>query len=229
MSDLRDFFDERKDEVNTYFEFINHVGIDHVGHKTIKFDSVNSLTTTDKLNQVLKSNCILILYNLIEGIVTQSIIYVIDKINDKNLKYEELHSGIKHMMLRTSSKKVTKDFSDMNLDLVRYIDSVFDEVFNVEFDKNIKKRILGGGGDFHDDFIIKNSKKIGIRFRRKENELRNIKNDRNDLAHGSKSYAECSHTKTLREIKKQKTKVFRYLDAYVKAVDKYVDDEKYKV
>ena len=48
------------------------------------------------------------------------------------------------------------------------------------------------------------------------------------MAHGSKSYIECSQGKTLRDIKKQKTKVFRYLDAYIKAIDKYVDDEKYR-
>lgn len=53
--------------------------------------------------------------------------------------------------------------------------------------------------------------------------------DRNDLAHGSKSYVECSQTKTLRGIKKDKTKVFKYLDAYIKAIDKYVENEKYNI
>ena len=81
MSDLRVFFDERKSEVDVYFNFIKHVGIDRINHKTIKFDAKTNFQTTDDLKKVLKSNCILILYNLIEGVVTNSVEFIIDKIN----------------------------------------------------------------------------------------------------------------------------------------------------
>jgi len=64
---------------------------------------------------------------------------------------------------------------------------------------------------------------------RKEDKLVIVKNDRNHLAHGSKSFIECSQDKTFREIKDYKTKIFRYLDSYVNAVDKYIEEEKYKI
>ena len=211
MSELREFFDERKDEVNTYFTFINHVGIDHVGHKTIKFDSKNNLLVTDELKQVLKSNCILILYNLIEGVVTKSMEYIIDDINDNNVKYCELELGFKQLILKTTSCVRASDFKDRNIDLVNFIDIVFNEVFDFTFNRNTKKHLLGGGGNIDARVIRENiAKKFKIRFSRREDSLNEIMKDRNDLAHGSKSYVECSQTKTLRGIKKQKTKVFNY-------------------
>ena len=138
MSDLRVFFDERKSEVDVYFNFIKHVGIDRINHKTIKFDAKTNFQTTDDLKNVLKSNCILILYNLIEGVVTKSVEFIIDKINDQQIEYKNLTEGIKYLMLRTSSKQKRQSFEHMNKDLVEIIDNIFDEIFNVTFD-NITK------------------------------------------------------------------------------------------
>ena len=228
MSVLRVFFDERKSEVDVYFNFIKHVGIDRINHKTIKFDAKTNFQTTDDLKKVLKSNCILILYNLIEGVVTKSVEFIIDKINDQQIEYKNLTEGIKYLMLRTSSKQKRQSFEHMNKDLVEIIDNIFDEIFNVTFDREAKKRILGGGGDFNDNFIKEISKKLDITFSRTERTLSDIKRDRNDLAHGSKSYIECSQNKTFNEIKKQKTKVFNYLNHYVKAVEKFINEDKYK-
>lgn len=229
MSDLRVFFDERKSEVDVYFNFIKNVGIDRINHKTIKFDAKTNFQTTDDLKKVLKSNCILILYNLIEGVVTKSVEFIIDKINDQQIEYKDLIKGIKYLMLRTSSKQKIQSFEHMNKDLVGIIDNLFNEVFNVTFDREAKKRILGGGGDFNDNFINEISKKLDISFSRTERTLSDLKIDRNDLAHGSKSYIECSQNKTFSDIKKQKTKVFKYLDYYVKAVEKFIEEKKYKI
>ncbi len=229
MSELRAFFEERKGEVNTYFTFINYVGIDHVGHKNIKFDSQHNLLTTNELKQVLKSNCILILYNLIEGVVTKSMEYIVDDINDKNISYKDLQLGFKQLILQTTNNINPNDFKDKNINLVNFIDVVFDEIFSFTFNKKNKKFVLGGGGNIDARMIREDiSKKFNIKFSRKEDTLLDIKKDRNDLAHGSKSYIECSQGKTLKDIKKQKTKIFNYLDAYIKAIDKYVDNQKYK-
>jgi hypothetical protein len=227
MSDLRYFFDERKDEVNTYFEFINYLGIDDLEHKTIEFDSQNSFTTTDKLDKVLKSNCILILYNLIEGVITKSMEYMIDHINDNNIKYGELQLGFKQLILKTSLR--ANDFKDRNMALVEFIDTVFDEIFNFTFNTDTKKYVLGGGGNIDARFIRKITENFRISFSRSEDELRNIKSDRNDLAHGSKSFVECSQTKTLSEIQEQKRKIFDYLNDYIMAIDEYIDNEKYRI
>lgn len=229
MSDLREFFEERKNEVNIYFEFINPIGIDNSRNKTIKYDSQNKLTTTNELKQVLKSNGIMILYNLIEGVVSKSLEEIIDCINDQEIKYCDLKPGFKRIILKSTSKKTTKDFEEKNIDLVNFIDSICQEVFNLELNQDNKKILSGGGGNIDAKYIRDNiAKKLHIRFSRNEDCLVTIKNDRNHLAHGSKSYITCSQNKTLNEIKKQKTKVFKYLNHYVNAIDKYVDTEQYK-
>jgi hypothetical protein len=230
MNELEVFFEERKKEVNIYFDFINPIGIDRASHKNIKFDSRNELRTTNELKQVLKSNCILILYNLIEGVVSKSIEYVMDSINDQEIKYGDLKPGLKQIILKSTTKIKKNDFKDRNVDLVNYLDSVFDEIFDFEMNKENKKIIMSGGGNIDARFIREEiAAKLHMRFSRKEDCLVSIKNDRNSLAHGSKSYISCSRDKTLRDIKKDKTKVFTYLKNYVNAITKYVDNEGYKL
>lgn len=58
--------------------------------------------------------------------------------------------------------------------------------------------------------------------------MRTIKTNRNHLAHGEKSYIECSQDKTFRDIKKWKTATFNYLEKYVSAIEKYIQNEDYK-
>jgi len=186
VSDLKEFFEERKSEVNIYFEFINPIGIDNSRNKTIKYDAQNKLTTTNELKQVLKSNGIMILYNLIEGVITKSIEYIIDSVNDKQIKYSDLKPGFKHIVLKSTSTIRSNDFKDKNLKLVDFIDNIFEEIFDFTFDEKSKKIILSGGGNIDSKFIREQiAEKLHIRFSRKESCLASIKKDRNDLAHGS--------------------------------------------
>ncbi len=56
MSDLQDFFDERKQEVDTFIQFI---------------EQIEELPVYSDEIKILKSQAILMLYNLIEGTVIQ--------------------------------------------------------------------------------------------------------------------------------------------------------------
>ena len=142
MSDLRMFFDERKSEVDVYFNFIKYIGIDNINHKKIKFDTRINFQTTDDLKKVLKSNCILILYNLIEGVISKSIEEIFDTINNKQIKYNELKLGLKNILLKTPNFQ--KKFKEINNDLVLFIDGIFDEIFYYEMSnfKNTKNIVL---------------------------------------------------------------------------------------
>ena len=230
MSEMGNFFEIRKKEVNLYFDFIGKLGIDSVSNKKISLNKSKNYYISDDLKKVLKSNSIMLLYNLIEGVVAKSIEYVIDDMNDKNIKYNELKPFFKKIILKTSNKINKNDFKDINNNLVKFIDNVFEEMFYFEFTKENKKIILQGGGNIDSRFIKeKIIKSFQINFRSNEPILVQIKKDRNNLAHGSKSFSECSQDKTFREIKTYKTKVFRYLNNYVKAIEKYVEKQGYKV
>lgn len=229
MSELGDFFEIRKEEVNLYFDFIGKLGIDSISNKKISLNKNKKYYISDDLKKVLKSNAIMLLYNLIEGVVAKSIEYMIDDMNDKNIKYNELKPFFKKIILKTSKKINKNDFKDINNNLVNFIDNIFDETFYFEFTKENKKIILQGGGNIDSQFIReKIMQSFQINFSSNEHILRQIKTDRNNLAHGSKSFSECSQDKTFREIKKYKTRVFRYLNKYVKAIEKYVEKQGYK-
>lgn len=229
MSDLINYFEERKSEIDIYFDFINKIGIDKNNHKTIQFDSKNSLQTTDDLKKVLKSNCILILYNLIEGVTSKSVEHIFDALNDQQVKYSDLKLGFKNILLKTPNFQ--KKFKQIDRDLVEFIDGLFEEIFYYEMSnfKDTKNIVLGGGGNIDARYIKeKLAPSLHINFHRREDALLTIKTNRNHLAHGEKSYVECSQDKTFREIKSWKTKTYKYLSFYIQAVEKYILNEGYK-
>jgi len=84
------------------------------------------------------------------------------------------------------------------------------------------------GGSLDSDAIIKILKKFTIVLSTGEHKLREIKNDRNFLAHGEKSFTEVSQSKTVSSIKENQGKVFIFLESYIFEIEKYIDEVKYK-
>lgn len=133
------------------------------------------------------------------------VLKIFDTINNKQIKYNELKLGLKNILLKTPNFQ--KKFKEINNDLVLFIDGIFDEIFYYEMSnfKNTKNIVLGGGGNIDARFIKENiAKNLHINFKRREDSLRTIKTNRNHLAHGEKSYIECSQDKTLEILKNGK-------------------------
>jgi len=59
------------------------------------------------------------------------------------------------------------------------------------------------------------------------NDLLTIKNNRNDLAHGDKSFAEVGRDKTADELLEMKNKVIRYLKQILQNIEIYLDNKEY--
>ena len=90
---FRDEFNNRLAEVNKYFDFLEKIESEYkilMNHsKTLSF------TIDDELLKILKANGFLILYNLIEATILNSIIAIFDEIKVDNLSYEKVSEKIK--------------------------------------------------------------------------------------------------------------------------------------
>ncbi|MCP4344370.1 MAG: hypothetical protein GY795_02455 [Desulfobacterales bacterium] len=227
MSDLSEFFEDRKKEVENYFNFLKALEIDSNTRFNLKLNNAKEFAVSKEQTKIFKSNCFLLLYNAVEGTVNKSIESVFNAINDENIKYKELIKEIKAIWLKYTVKNAMEE--DMAL-LADYIDMVSETTFNLNLEEFLKKNKSYFSAGTLDSLAIKDdiSKRIGLGFNEKEPSLQLIKYMRNFLAHGQKSFAEIGQEKLLSEIEEYKNKSFEYLKKYVEYIEEYIDRKTYK-
>ena len=137
---FRDEFNNRLAEVNKYFDFLEKIESEYkilMNHsKTLSF------TIDDELLKILKANGFLILYNLIEATILNSIIAIFDEIKVDNLSYEKVSEKIKKYWFKNKYKH-SDAIKDENLNNKFYI--LVEEVISNITLEIIKDRIEYGG------------------------------------------------------------------------------------
>jgi hypothetical protein len=213
MSDLRDFFDERRDEVEQFFTFLNKIEED---------------STYSSDMAILKSQAILMLYNLIEGSVNRGIEYIFDSVTDCSLQHNELSNDIRVMWFRYFN--LHSDDNGQSKKSLEELDKFIDNIVEINLERFRKfNKSYFSSGTLDSSAIKKILKKFSIECDFSEYQLQVVKNDRNFLAHGEKSFIEVSQEKSTSDIENMKNKIFDYLYRYILVIEEYVDDEKYKI
>lgn len=236
-SELREFFDDRKQEIEKFFDFLNNLNIDINTNINLKFISSDGEEKETQLEneqiKIFKSNCFLLLYNAIEGTINKSIEYLIDEVNASNKKNSQVKKEIKAIWYKhcLDNEKIQQT---NNSKIAEYIDEFVNTQIDIELREFREKNASYFSSGNLDAQKIREEllPKIGINYlkndiRFKVEKLKDIKIIRNDLAHGSKSFVEISESKTLGEIKVYKDDVFGFLDNYVIEFEKYVNEQQF--
>ena len=212
MSDLRYFFDERKDEVEQFFIFLEKIEEDN----TYSSDMA-----------ILKSQAILMLYNLIEGSVNRGIEYIFDSVADCHLQHNELSTDIRVMWFRYFD--LHSDDSGRSRESLVELDKFINDIVEINLSQFRKyNKSYFSSGTLDSGAIKKILKKFSIECSFSEHQLQTVKKDRNFLAHGEKSFTEVSQQEALSDIKIKKDKIVVYLNRYVAVIEEYVENERYK-
>ena len=212
MSELENFYNERKLETEKFILLLK------------KLDEIDEYTSD---MPILKSQAILMMYNLIEGTVNKGLEYIFDTISNNNLKHHELNEHIRIIWMRYFKLHLDDGGQNRN----RLID--FDIFMNDSVDIDIKKfRKINpnyfSGGSLDSKEIKKILKKFFIDLDSSEYKLKEIKDNRNFLAHGEKSFTEVSQSETVLDIEETQNKVFVFLEKYIEEIEKYICEAKYK-
>lgn len=212
MSELREFFEERQDEVEKFFTFLEQIESD-------KTYSDNIL--------ILKSQAILMLYNLIEGTVNNGIEHIFDTIGDERLKHNEISNEIRVMWLRYL--KLHLDNDGQSIKTLKNIDKFTNDKVEIDIEefRKINKSYFSSGT--LDSRAVKQIlKKFAIECNFFEHKLKEIKKDRNFLAHGEKSFSEVSRDKQVSTLVTLKDSTVNFLNEYINVIEEYVNQKKYK-
>ncbi len=190
---IKQEFESHVEEINLYFNFLEK--IEREEYRLINnFD--NSLTPyviNDELLKVLKANGYILLYNLIESTIFNSIVSIFDNISIDNLNFHDVTEKIKKFWLRHTYKydPLIVDEKLIYNKCYSIVTKIFQEITISMTDK------IKYGGSLDAKGIRDLAAELGITLSSDHyskdmhgEALLQIKKNRNDLAHGKKTFSE---------------------------------------
>ena len=214
-------FNERSEEVSKYFIFLQDLEQEQV--KLIKESQVNNKAKKidNELEKTLKASAYLLLYNLIESTIKNAIEAIFDELQNQGISFDGIRPELKKIILvnlkRRNPDKILNEIEDISLDIVK-IGFNREELFSGNIDSKL---------------IREKAKKYGFSSQTNYENTTNgedlylVKNNRNDLAHGIKSFAEVGNHKGADELIEIKNKVVQYLKEILTNIQRYIDNQEY--
>lgn len=220
MEDLLDDLSEREREIDEYFKLIKFVNDQTLSNSNGQQFEVNPL-----LIKTLKGAVFLLLYNLIESTMREAISAIHDSISSSNHGYDDIRVELqKELWKRARNNNITLD--DIVCETSSGVSLGFHKAtFNP---KNLFS------GNITRDEIKKIAKVYGFSERTdarktaKGERLVEIKNNRNDLAHGNKTFSQVGAVNTITELEELTSTVIHYIYEIVDNIMDYVDNRNYR-
>lgn len=212
-------FEERKREIEFYYSVL--VDIELKGK-----DVVN--TIDNKLFfRIMKSNFLLMLYNVVEATVTTGMLEIYEQLKNDSCTYSSLITEMQNIWRDYKVKEVYLS-SDQ---LKAYINRVEDIVNNIISETPVvfNKNMLDINGNLNAKRIKEICDKHCIRYRviNDEMKLEKVRIKRNSLAHGDESFSDCARDITITDLEGLKDTIFRFLTGITSGMKKYYDEKQY--
>jgi hypothetical protein len=221
MKDVRRDFQERCNEINLYFSFLENI-ITKDG-KILYSDK-----STEKIDPILiktfKANGFLLLYNLTESSIKKAVEAIFEEIIRRGVKYEEAKD---HIKIKTDEFVLT--VNSISEDIFSYCLSVKEKTTDTQ-PQYIKELF---SGNVHAETIRGLAKKFGFSFTttpkitNNGKALETVKDRRNELAHGIYSFQEVGKDYTEIELIKMKNQVIAYLSQILDNIEDYINNKDY--
>ena len=236
-------FQKRVAEIEKYFDLVDKIeNLGVVSTNSIIFPSGEYIVDSD-LQKILKSNCYLLLYNLIESSIKNGIAAIHEAISLEGISYKDLSPKIKMIWLANDKSKIFIDsFFDSSMQnkkqvvkdklankLKDLLESVMD---NTEISLSIENIPISGNLDSKTIEGLKNMYGFNGVGQLPKKEIDPILNKvvklRCDLAHGNYSFSEVSNVILWHEIVDEKNKIVEHLTKILQNIDNYIEEKKYK-
>lgn len=207
----------REDEVARYFAFLG--AIDSGVHRVVAISdgnpAYNHLDLTE-ITKTLKANSFLLLYNLVESTVKNAIEAIFDDLQANRIVFDACRKELRRVMLLNLKKrdidKLLPLVTNLANDLARVTFSK-DELFSGNVDARlIRKTALKYG-------FLEPSKRSG--------NLLTVKDNRNDLSHGNKTFGEVGREYDFTRLDSIRKEVTEYLEELIVNIEQYIKSQGY--
>ncbi len=217
---------DRIDEVEMYFTFVATIVKDDsiLLHKTKDSEQQISFPIDSDLKRTLMAIGYVVLYNFIESTLRNYISAIYEDMLRRGARIEQTRENVRKLILKGFKKHMTSEFCKKNIkDLgLEIIDACWD-----------KKSLFSGNVDQKE--IKAAAERYGFKLPgwssiyKNGETLTSVKDNRNSLAHGEKSFRECVQNESIDELLSVKKQVVRYLEVLAANIADYITKQEYLV
>jgi hypothetical protein len=233
MEIVNNEFSRRIQEIDRYFSFLKQVNDQRIKIQT----ETGSKNLENQLAPTLRASAVLLLYNLLESTVIQTIDNIHIMISTKfSLTYKEAIDELKKIWIeyQYNNFKGTEKGSEQIFNDLKFLENDIINIFsekaknNTEYLHKVKGVAFSGKIDALQ--IKKFAKKygFGVNKRVEGKNLVQIKNQRNALAHGELSFNECGNNYNYEQLLKLKKEAVLFLREFLNNVEKYLIKEEFR-
>ena len=226
MNNTKENFDKRALEIENYFSFVVVFNSDETKLSYKKDNNVITENIPSLFNNILIANSFLILYNLIESTIRNSVGAIYDVIDEEEIHYEELSLNLRNIWIRQSTASLKENESTGKI-LQEYIANLANNIINKDI-VTLSKNKLDFSGNLDAQKIRELAKKIGFNESKNGRHLEQIKEKRNRLAHGEQTFYEVGKDFSIKEILEFKNGTIKHLSDVISNVEKFISDKGYR-
>lgn len=233
MEKAREVFETRVEEINIYFDFLFTI-VDRKASLSVSLPYGQGqpgqrelLPIKSSLIDTLKANGFLLLYNLVEASVRHALHAIRDHMSTNGHHFDDLRNDLQHhftSLMRDDDMRGR--IKETLLETRR--PPLAKAIINAGFEAN---KI---GGNVHFGELNKLAKKFGFDPGRDPYldeyqlaPLKEVKDRRNDLAHGKLAFLTCGESVTIDQILAIKGAVIQYLELLLSNIDEYLSVKGY--
>lgn len=227
MQELINEFNERKEEIDCYYKFLRKITSQTYALKNTR--SNTDICLDGRIQKILKANSFLLLYNLIESTVKNSVRFICQEIIKENIQYNNIVEGLQKQWVRVHTRQHLQSPKDEKLrEGVKYIiDKTLSEFIQFEGDYEIKYKdnidtdvMYAIARDFGFKLDFAKSLKGGYR-------IGEIRVKRNFLAHGNITFSDCGQNLSMEDLTAYKNDTYGVLKKFLSVVKTYLNKKKY--
>lgn len=210
-------------------------------------DQKKSFKIESELIKILKSNTILLFYNLIEGTVSAVLNEYFGIINKESLKYSRYKNEVRKIWIKYKHRSFnTTEKREIDY-IINSIEKVFDETVTIE-PKKVKDSELGYKEVHNYDAYIAETQSNDISGNLDARKIREvfslyglpelnfrcdamlkIKAKRNSLAHGNETFSKVGSQFTIQELYNMKSEIKIFLDLLLTETQEHIKSKKYLI
>ena len=219
MQNTLGIFEDRKEEINFYYSIM------------IEIESTDGHIETidnNRLVKIMKSNLLLMLYNLVEACVVSGMMEIYEDLKNDGCSYNSVISEIQNIWAKNEINEIYGPTTER----IAYENRVQRIIQNITSESPIilSRDALGVSGNLNAKKIkeICDRHRIRYRLETRGELLERVKLERNNLAHGDVSFSDCARNLSLSDLKTIKNEVFLFIDGILKGMTDYYIGKQYR-
>ena len=218
MIAIHDVLDDRKSEIEFYYSVM------------VDFDNnTNVLQTVDnqRFFRIMKSNFLLMLYNLVEATFTTGMLEIYDQLKSDECSYANVIDEIQNIWRDYKIKEVYKAESGLSTYTNRVHKVVLDITQNTPLVLSISMMRINGNLNAKQNNAICDKHRNRYCVSDDSLVLEKVKKKRNSLAHGDESFSVCARDLTISDLETIKDTVIQFISEIVVGMETYCDEKQY--